>query len=147
LLVPHKHGEKLYYGLSQVARDHLLRIGRPSVIESMTGRFLDTLNRAWNEHITAMVMIRDILMYMDRVYVQQANVEPVYQLGLRIFRSEIVEFPQINEHLKATLLNMIALERSKEIIEWMGLKNACQMLISLGFDSRDYYEVGLFQCR
>ena len=76
------------------------------------------LNRAWADHTTAMVMIRDILMYMDRVYVTNAQVEPVYQLGLRIFRNEIVENPSINEHLKATLLSMIALERQKEIIEW-----------------------------
>lgn len=33
-----------------------------------------------------MVMIRDILMYMDRVYVQQNDVDNVYNLGLIIFR-------------------------------------------------------------
>lgn len=63
-------------------------------------------------------MIRDILMYLDRVYVAQASVEPVYPLGLRIFRNEIVDYPMINEHLKVTLLGMISLERQKEIIEW-----------------------------
>lgn len=63
-------------------------------------------------------MIRDILMYLDRVYVTQASVVPVYPLGLGIFRTEIVDYPPINEHLKATLLGMISLERQKEIIEW-----------------------------
>jgi len=32
------------------------------------------------------VMIRDILMYMDRVYVQQNDVDNVYNLGLILFR-------------------------------------------------------------
>ena len=36
-----------------------------------------------------MVMIRDILMYMDRVYVQQNNVDNVYNLGLIIFRDQV----------------------------------------------------------
>ena len=36
-----------------------------------------------------MVMIRDILMYMDRVYVQQNNVDNVYNLGLLIFRDQV----------------------------------------------------------
>lgn len=88
-------------------------------MESITGRFLETLNRAWSDHTTAMVMIRDILMYMDRVYVQQVGVQPVYQMGLIIFREEIVNYPSINEHLKATLLGMISLERQNEVIEWL----------------------------
>ena len=36
-----------------------------------------------------MVMIRDILMYMDRVYVQQHSVPSVYNLGLAIFRDQV----------------------------------------------------------
>lgn len=36
-----------------------------------------------------MVMIRDILMYMDRVYVQQNEVDNVYNLGLIIFRDQV----------------------------------------------------------
>ncbi|KAI1712967.1 cullin family domain-containing protein [Ditylenchus destructor] len=124
-MVLHKHGEKLYNGLREVVVEHLQN---------------NTLNRAWAEHTTAMVMIRDILMYMDRVYVTQQGVEPVYQMGLAIFREEIVNHPSVNEYLKVTLLSMISLERQKEIIEWIELKTACQMLLSLGLDNRAYYE-------
>lgn len=70
-------------------------------------------------------MIRDILMYLDRVYVTQNNVTTVYNLGLQIFRQEIVDYPPINEHLKATLLGMISLERQKEIIEWYANLTHC----------------------
>lgn len=48
-----------------------------------------TLNQAWNDHQTSMVMIRDILMYMDRVYVLQNDVDNVYNLGLIIFRDQV----------------------------------------------------------
>ena len=34
------------------------------VLKSLHGNFLEVLNVAWNDHQTAMVMIRDILMYM-----------------------------------------------------------------------------------
>ena len=51
-----------------------------------------TLNQAWNDHQTSMVMIRDILMYMDRVYVQQNDVDNVYNLGLIIFRDQVNYF-------------------------------------------------------
>lgn len=51
-----------------------------------------TLNQAWNDHQTSMVMIRDILMYMDRVYVLQNEVDNVYNLGLIIFRDQVSFF-------------------------------------------------------
>ena len=39
---------------------------RVDVLTSLNNNFLQTLNAAWNDHQTAMVMIRDILMYMVR---------------------------------------------------------------------------------
>lgn len=47
---------------------------------------MQVLNVAWNDHQTSMVMIRDILMYMDRVYVKHNEVDSVYNLGLVLFR-------------------------------------------------------------
>ncbi|CAH3152793.1 unnamed protein product [Porites evermanni] len=85
-MVLHKHGERLYSGLKQVVTDHLIEKIRKDVVASLNNNFLDTLNAAWNDHQTSMVMIRDILMYMDRVYVQQNGVDNVYNLGLILFR-------------------------------------------------------------
>lgn len=62
---------------------------REDVLRSLHNNFLQVLNQAWNDHQTSMVMIRDILMYMDRVYVQQNNVDNVYNLGLIIFRDQV----------------------------------------------------------
>lgn len=41
---------------------------RKEVIEALNNNFLQTLNEAWSDHQTSMVMIRDILMYMVRIY-------------------------------------------------------------------------------
>ena len=62
---------------------------RADVLASLNNNFLQTLNSAWNDHQTSMVMIRDILMYMDRVYVQQNSCENVYNLGLILFRDKV----------------------------------------------------------
>lgn len=40
---------------------------RDDVIQSLHNNFLEALNIAWADHQTAMVMIRDILMYMVSV--------------------------------------------------------------------------------
>ena len=87
-MVLHKHGKKLYEGLKEVVADHLgkevgltrflptqcslcnfdLQI-RNTILESLQNNFLETLSEMWFDHQTAMVMIRDILMYMVCVYV------------------------------------------------------------------------------
>ena len=69
-MVLHKHGERLYSGLREVVTNHLENKVRNDVLQNLNNQFLQTLNAAWNDHQTSMVMIRDILMYMGRVYVQ-----------------------------------------------------------------------------
>ena len=87
-----------------------------------------------------MVMIRDILMYMDRVYVQQQSVENVYNLGLCIFRDQVVKCPRINSHLRALLLDMVTRERNGEVVNRLALRKACEMLMILSLDTRQVYE-------
>ncbi|XP_068686762.1 cullin-3-like [Montipora foliosa] len=139
-MVLHKHGERLYSGLKQVVTDHLTEKIRKDVVNSLNNNFLDTLNAAWNDHQTSMVMIRDILMYMDRVYVQQNGVDNVYNLGLILFRDLVVRHGNIRDHLCQTLLTLVRRERKGEVVDRMAIRNACQMLMILGIDTRSVYE-------
>jgi len=136
-MVLHKHGDRLYNGLKEVVTEHLEKKVRKEVTDSLNNDFLHTLNEAWNDHQTSMVMIRDILMYMDRVYVQQNNVENVYNLGLILFRDHIVRYGNISDHLRSTLLDMVARERKGEAIDRMAIKNGCQMLLALGIEQSE----------
>ncbi|XP_063913402.1 cullin-3 isoform X2 [Zophobas morio] len=139
-MVLHKHGEKLYTGLKEVVTHHLESKVREDVLRALHNCFLMTLNQAWNDHQTSMVMIRDILMYMDRVYVQQNDVDNVYNLGLIIFRDQVVRYGCIRDHLRETLLDMVMRERRGEKVDRISIKNACQMLMVLGINSRAVYE-------
>lgn len=139
-MVLHKHGDRLYTGLREVVTEHLRNKVRIDVLSAMNNNFLETLNMAWSDHSTSMVMIRDILMYMDRVYVSQQNVLPVYNLGLTLFRDEVIRHGNIRDHLRNTLLDMIMAERRGEVVNRIGLKNACQMLSQLGVDGQPVYE-------
>jgi len=139
-MVLHKHGERLYNGLREVVSQHLESKVRQDVLTSLHNNFLQTLNQAWNDHQTSMVMIRDILMYMDRVYVQQNNVDNVYNLGLIIFRDQVVRYGGIRDHLRLTLLEMVVRERRGEKVDRTAIKAACQMLMTLGIESRAVYE-------
>lgn len=140
-MVLHKHGERLYNGLKEVIQEHMAVV-RAKIVESMqTGVFLETVADSWTDHTVAMVMIRDILMYMDRIYVaQNTHVLPVYNLGLETYRNEILRAHGIGDKLRDELLGLIQLDRKSNQINWHGIKNACDMLISLGIESRTVYE-------
>lgn len=83
-------------------------------------------------------------MLKDRVYVQQNNVDNVYNLGLTLFRDHVIRYGNIRDRLKDTLLDMVMRERKGEVIDRLAVRNACQMLISLGIsenqEGRHVYE-------
>jgi cullin 3 len=101
-MVLHKYGDLLYQGLCEVVDEHLV-----SVCEQIhtNENFLSDLNKAWNAHKVSMLMIRDILMYMDRVYVpHKGDCEPVYDVGLLLFYKNVANAPRIKEHLSKVVL-------------------------------------------
>lgn len=139
-LVLHKKGDLLYEGVKEVIKEHLEEKIRVDVLNSINNQFLQVLNQVWSDHQTSMMMIRDILMYMDRIYVQQCSVDNVYNVGLNLFRDHVINHPHIKDHLRNTLLAQVQAERDGEYIEAHWIKNVCQMLIDLGIDRRTVYE-------
>ncbi|KAI0980344.1 hypothetical protein GJ496_000042 [Pomphorhynchus laevis] len=130
-MVLHKHGEMLYTGLRDVVADHLTTKVRADIITCLenNGDLLQSVRQSWDEHETAMVMIRDILMYMDRVYVQQATgLEHVYNLGSTLFREKVIEQAPINETLTSQLISQITKDRNGESIDRMNVNSVCFML-------------------
>jgi len=139
-LVLHKKGDTLYEGVKEVIREHLEEKIRVDVLNSLNNQFLQVLNQVWSDHQTSMMMIRDILMYMDRIYVQQCSVDNVYNVGLNLFRDHVINHPNIRDHLRHTLLSQVTMERRGEYIEAHWIKNVCKMLVDLGIDRRTVYE-------
>ena len=57
-----------------------------------------------------------------------------------LFRDKVVRYGGIGDHLRKTLLDMIKKERGGEVIDRLAVKNACQMLMLLGIETRNVYE-------
>jgi cullin 3 len=89
-----------------------------------------------------MIMIRDILMYMDRTYVIQQRRRPVYQLGLHLFRLTVWEHPEVKERSRDLLMATIASERNGLLTDDRSvLKQTLGMLLELGqSDGSNVYE-------
>ncbi|CAH8288690.1 unnamed protein product [Schistosoma bovis] len=137
-LILQKHGERLYAGTEAVVREHMIKI-RDNLVENLNNKFLTYLNSCWKDHQTAMGMIRDILMYMDRVYVGPHNLDGVYKMGMTVFCDLVIRYPIIREHLQKTLLDMVRKERRGEVISRSQIRDACQMFVHLGAGSLCVY--------
>src|SRR6218665_89942 len=140
-LVLKRQGERLYNGFRGLLHDHLNNTVRATVVQALdSDNFLNALMAAWNDHHTAMIMIRDILMYMDRVYVAQNQLSSIYNLGLIFFRDQLVRHDVIREKMRNTILEMIHTERRGELINVSIVRQVTNMLLQLGIDSRSVYE-------
>ncbi|CAL1133607.1 unnamed protein product [Cladocopium goreaui] len=137
-LVLHKYGELLYNGVQGVVADHLKGVAQ-SCIECPDDRLLDELKKQWDDHKTTMVMIRDILMYMDRNFVTQYKKVPVYEMGLVIFREKVSGHPRVKSHLLTLLLDNITAERRGEQVDRILLKHTLNMLVELGVQGKNVY--------
>ena len=79
-MVLHKNGDKLYNGVREVIAQHLEEVAVSQVVPAFPlsgasssqtnpngaggANFLKVLKTVWEDHITCMLLIRDILMYM-----------------------------------------------------------------------------------
>ncbi|KAG0492185.1 hypothetical protein HPP92_005583 [Vanilla planifolia] len=130
-MVLHKYGEKLYAGLVTTMTWHLREMSKS--IEAAPGDlFLEELNRKWADHNKALQMIRDILMYMDRTFVPTSHKTPVHELGLNLWRDNIIHYSKIQTRLVSTLLELILKERTGEVINRGLMRNISKMLMDLG---------------
>mmetsp|Transcript_16824 Transcript_16824/g.22614 ORF Transcript_16824/g.22614 Transcript_16824/m.22614 type:complete len:732 (-) Transcript_16824:417-2612(-) len=138
-LVLHKHGELLYNGVCECVQNHLSEVAEV-VAATPDEQLLGAIAKCWDAHQNTMMMVRDILMYMDRTYVTQNKKTPVYDLGLIIFRDSVARHEQVQDRLKHILLANIAAERAGQLIERMLMRNTLSMFAALGVDGPSVYE-------
>ena len=135
-MVLHKFGDKLYSGLTETITLHLKSVAG-EVQAANDEQFLLELKDKWDKHKLSSIMIRDILMYMDRTYVASQKKVPVYERGLQIFRDEVCRNARIKDRLLEMLLDLVQRERQGEMIERSLVKTVTSMLVELG---RDVYQ-------
>jgi len=130
-MVLHKFGERLYSGLVATMTSHLQEMAR-SVEATQGSSFLEELNKKWEDHNKALQMIRDILMYMDRTYIQTIKKTTVYELGLNLWRENVLHSNEIRTRLLNILLELVRSERTGEVVNRGLIRNITKMLTDLG---------------
>ena len=95
-------------------------------------RFLAALKKVWLDHKRSLLLVRDILMYLDRTHVQQNQKQPVYDMGLALFCQHCMRAPVVKERLRELTLDLIRKERDGEKIDRALVRSVTLMLMAMG---------------
>jgi len=134
-LCSHKMGANLYRNLQSECAEHIQLVIQKRLLESQSSSafiYLGLLYNQWNEHCSHMRLIHSIFLFLDRTFViQNVEVRPIWEMGLELFRNNIIEHPDIRRKTISDLLKLIEQERNGETVDKMLLKNLIHMLVSL----------------
>lgn len=116
-LVLHKHGELLYDNVRKTTVEMLQPIAQ-KLINIPDEDLIRSINEIWELEKYVIIMIKDILLYMDKNFVpKMKNFLNVEAMQTNQFKTHVVQNTHIKKRLTYLLLAEIEKERSGEMIE------------------------------
>lgn len=102
---------------------------------------LKEITNVWALEKNVIIMIKDILLYMDKNFVpKMKNYQNVQAMQTSQFKTQVILNSQIKKRLVTLLLAEIEKERNGEMIERIYLQKVIEMLVEVGMQSRRIYE-------
>lgn len=148
-LVLHKFGTRLYDNVKELIKSHLLT-KRTELLMVLANnadgtnreRFLKSTLNEWNEHLQAMKFISDVLMYLNRVYVREQNKLLIYDLGIQLFKDNVIKYNnnEVGGKLTDILIQEITKNRGGEIISTKMYINKIIEMFELLHENNNIYE-------
>ncbi|KAG8916522.1 Cullin-3, partial [Tulasnella sp. 417] len=177
-----KQGSQLYNGVSGLIVDNLNKLAKEEIVPAFPSsisvggidhvqqaqegeRLLKAVRAVWDDHISSMSKLRDLLKYMasafqslspslfcakqavvDRTHVPPAKVLPIYEQGQQLFLERVIRSPDysIRAHLITTLLTQIQIERDGYTVNRSAVKGCVEVLLELR-DRRDSSVVSVYE--
>ncbi|KAK4477614.1 hypothetical protein RD792_016852 [Penstemon davidsonii] len=129
-MVLHNFGDKLYSGVVSSITSHLKEIA--DSMEIVEGPiFLEKLIYKWTEHNKAVQLIQDIMMYMERTYVKYTHKPSMHELGLNLWRENVIYSEKIQTRLRDKFLGLVHCERGGDVINRGLMRSLTKMLMDL----------------
>ncbi|CBZ52509.1 hypothetical protein NCLIV_022980 [Neospora caninum Liverpool] len=131
LLVINKKGRLLYDGTRQCIDAHLGLVATEIAEQENEDLFLVALLEKWRDHRVNMQMIKDVLLYLDKHYVEMHHLTPSFSMGMNLFCSTVLQHPSIQLRFRHLLIDKIRREREGQQIDRMVMREAISMLSQL----------------
>ena len=114
-LVLNKHGDMLYNNVKQTTAE-LLKPVAEEILAKPDDEVIKALNRLWADQKLCIIMIKDILLYMNKNYVPKVKLKPVEHMQTSQFKHHVVLHPHIKKKFIGLLLDEIRAERMGQVI-------------------------------
>lgn len=132
-IVVYEHSETLYLNLEQCISEHLALLVRV-IQEKPDETLLKNLStEIWPQYSASTSRLRDLFMCLDRNYLVHNGGLFVYDLGVHLFRTMIMEKSTAGERVARLILEQIHSDRCGESVDKMIMKNITTMLHDIHF--------------
>lgn len=136
----HGMAAKLYEHLEEECRNHIMAavpVFQREAVDDL--QFLSLVNNQWTDHCRQMIMIRSIFLYLDRTYAMaNPSISSIWDLGLRLFESLIINHSRVLERVIDGVINLINKERCHESVDRGLAKSLLRMLGDLQLYQDDF---------
>lgn len=142
-LVLRKYGKQLYESVKNLVGDYLFGIKDSLNIKYESNddkvEFLKVISSRWEDHMLSMRMISDVLMYLDRVYAKENHLPLIYDVGINLFRDNVVKYDnnKTGNRLNLLVMEEITANRNGLIIDIFLVKSIIGMFESLIEDEKN----------
>ena len=135
-----KHGKRLYKEISESIKRNINPYIAILLEETSKEEFLECFIQLWNKHDTALKMVRDINMYLDRNFVIKEKQKNIYTMGQIMFKKFILRNVDVHTRFINFILDRINEERRGEKIKREFIRGAIKILLELGFGNTNVYK-------
>ncbi|KAI8009664.1 Cullin-3A [Camellia lanceoleosa] len=109
------HNFVMYLGILTIWLRSINLEKRTGLVLTMTSHLKEmakSIEAAQEDHNKALQIIRDILMYMDRTFIPSTHKTLIHELGLNLWRDNVIHTSKIQPRLQDTLLELLDLMRN-----------------------------------
>ena len=130
----------LYDNVRKTTIDMLQPIAQ-NLINMPDEDLLKEITNVWALEKNVIIMIKDILLYMDKNFVpKMKNLQNVQSMQTNQFKTHVILNQSIKKKLVNLVLTEIEKERNGEMIERLYTQKVVEMLIEVGMQSKRIYE-------
>ncbi len=130
-LVLAEHGKMLYDGIEARITQHLEKM-YSEITVCPDEQLLQTLVAKFSHHRVVMSMLKDVFLYMDRSFVAEQYLMPVYELGLSTFYKVVLQDENLRHRVQTLLLDAVARERRGQLGDTGLMKDSLTIYVEVG---------------
>lgn len=137
-LVLHRYSRLLYGGVKDALTNKMKSLAEKAT-STVDENLLPVIDSIWKDHGLKMHMIRDVLMYMDKIYCTSNARPKSYNLSMRLLKEHVLLSSNVPDRLRSLLLSAVDRERRGESIDRALMKRILSMLVSVNINNTELY--------